>query len=289
MRRATAICTLLVIGVSLAATSPATAQPPQTMTHQGMLRNADGTIVADGEYDIAVELYDSETGGLSYWGEIHLAVPVVNGLFNLILGKMIPLTIDLGRVYWLGVRINGGPELAPRMELTSVPYAFRAAVADTALAHDTTSIVDVHSEDGYQAITGTWTQYGNARVTIEAPGPGYISIASTVAMVIQHFEGYADEVILNHAPNPDGSGASLYTNSYFTVPQHTPDGDLNISSTVRSVHPIVAAGTYTYYLVGRMDVGESSLDRIGFAQMFAEFHHDPTVATRPPAEVMGED
>ncbi len=127
--------TVLALSILLAivATVPVTADAPRTISHQGLLRNADGTLVPDGDYDITFNLYDVDTGGTALWVEAHVEMPVTSGVFNVILGKMTALDMDFDATYWLGLTIEGGEELTPRVELTAAPYTFRAALADSVL------------------------------------------------------------------------------------------------------------------------------------------------------------
>ncbi len=98
--------------------------PPLTLSHQGLLKNAGGSLVADGDYQLTFRLYDVATGGTPLWQETQ-TLPVRDGVFNAVLGKGTPLTLPFDKKYWLGAEV-GGSELTPRTELTAVPYAFRA-------------------------------------------------------------------------------------------------------------------------------------------------------------------
>ena len=47
----------------------ANAQIPETLSYQGVLTDASGTAVTDGNYSLTFNLYESLTGGSSIWGE----------------------------------------------------------------------------------------------------------------------------------------------------------------------------------------------------------------------------
>ncbi|MBN2564653.1 MAG: hypothetical protein JXB46_02975 [Candidatus Eisenbacteria bacterium] len=104
---------------------------PQTMSYQGVLRDGTGNVVPDDSYDLTFKLYDGPTGGTALWTETQ-PVPVEDGIFNVILGHVAQLSLPFDVVYWLGISIEGEPELTPRVELTSAPYALRANYADVA-------------------------------------------------------------------------------------------------------------------------------------------------------------
>lgn len=80
-------------------------------------------------------LYESEEGGAPLWMETQNVQGDETGHYAVRLGatKSEGLTLDLftsGVARWLGVSINGGPE-QPRVLLLSVPYALKAADAQT--------------------------------------------------------------------------------------------------------------------------------------------------------------
>jgi len=55
-------------------------------------------------------------------------VPVVGGIFNVILGRNNPLDdLAFDRPYWLGITVGkGDSELTPRIALSSSPYSLNA-------------------------------------------------------------------------------------------------------------------------------------------------------------------
>lgn len=115
-------------------------QVPQTISYQGVLTDENGTVVADGSYNLSFNLYDALTGGTALWTE-NQSVAVSNGIFNAILGSVNPLTLTFDIQYWLGVSVEGGAELSPRIQLTSSPYSFNAAsISDGSVT--TNKIVD---------------------------------------------------------------------------------------------------------------------------------------------------
>ena len=101
-----------------------------------VLKNFDGSIVDDGDYDIELKLYTETTGGTEIWTEPQ-TITTVGGVFNSYLGatpggladlQILPFDVS----YYVGVSIVGSPEMAPRIELTGMPYAIRATTANYA-------------------------------------------------------------------------------------------------------------------------------------------------------------
>jgi len=146
VRRA-ALCIALVF-VMVAA---GTAEVPRTLSYQGVLRDASGNPVADGDYDVTFSLYLVPGGGAVLWTETQ-SVSAEGGIINATLGETTPLGLAFDATYYLGISVEGEAELTPRTELTSAPYAMRAAVADFAVVGaDTdweTSGDDIYRMDG---------------------------------------------------------------------------------------------------------------------------------------------
>jgi len=105
---------------------------PQTIQYQGKLTDMTGVGEND-SLDMTFHIYDVETGGAALWSEIHASsnkVRVVLGLFDVELGSITPIDLPFDEQYWLEIDVDGNT-LTPRMPLTTSPYAFRAAVADS--------------------------------------------------------------------------------------------------------------------------------------------------------------
>ena len=129
----------------LAVTSGLGAQIPRTISYQGILADSQGNLLPDGVHAITIRFYSTISGGGPLYTETHSAVPVVRGLFNLIIGSSTPIpgTLAFDRAYFLGVSIDGGAELEPRTPITASPYAFYAQTAGQAssLAEGATGVV----------------------------------------------------------------------------------------------------------------------------------------------------
>jgi hypothetical protein len=109
----------------------ASAQTSPTISYQGLLQN--NGVAVNGTDTLTIRLYTSETGGSPIYSESQ-TVGVVNGIFNLAIGAVTPLlpTLDFTKQYYLGVSVDGAPELTPRSTVSFAPYAFRALNADSA-------------------------------------------------------------------------------------------------------------------------------------------------------------
>jgi hypothetical protein len=83
----------------------------------------------NGDVSIIFTIYNASTGGDVLWTETQ-TVTVTDGVFNVLLGSQNPIlanTFD-GNERYLGVKVGGvDPEMTPRKQMVSVPFAYRAA------------------------------------------------------------------------------------------------------------------------------------------------------------------
>ena len=124
---------LTIIAFFSMVVSPCWAEIPHMVNYQGMLTSDAGTPL-DGTYNLSFKIYGSESGNDSLWWEYHSGVTVTDGLFNVILGSTTPIpssTFD-DTMRYFGITVGSDPELSPRIRITSMPYAYRALVADSA-------------------------------------------------------------------------------------------------------------------------------------------------------------
>jgi hypothetical protein len=111
--------------------APAFAASPQKMTYQGVLTDALGAIVPDGNYKITFRIYDDPVlGGVHLlWTEAHDGAPfplvaVDRGGFSVVLGEGVPLTVPFNGPMWLELQVSPDPlPMSPRTPLTPAPYA----------------------------------------------------------------------------------------------------------------------------------------------------------------------
>lgn len=113
-------------------TSSLSSQVPQNLSYQGLLTDTNGEAM-NGNFDLTFKLYTVSAAGTSLWDETQ-TVTVSDGLFNVILGSINPLTLPFDRAYWLGITISGGSELEPRIQLASSAYSLIArSIVDSAV------------------------------------------------------------------------------------------------------------------------------------------------------------
>jgi len=116
---------------------PAALTPvPRVVWFSGSFRPADGQPVAPVE-TVTLAVYADQEGGTPLWQETQNVVVGGDGRYDVLLGSTMAqgLPLDLfasGQPRWLGVRFNrAGESEQPRVHLASVPYALKAADAET--------------------------------------------------------------------------------------------------------------------------------------------------------------
>ncbi len=105
---------------------------PQRINYQGMLTDDVGQPL-DGSFELTFRIFNDSTTGNEQWSETQYDVLVTEGLFNLNLGDSTPIDLTFDESYWLEIIVDGTDTLSPRLKLTSVGYAYRALIADSAI------------------------------------------------------------------------------------------------------------------------------------------------------------
>jgi hypothetical protein len=105
-------------------------QIPPLMNYQGYLTdNANNPI--NGNHKLTFTIYDALTGGNTLWMEEHPSVAITEGVFRVQLGSITPLNLAFDAPYWLSIKVENDPELAPRIVLSSVGYSFNSLKAES--------------------------------------------------------------------------------------------------------------------------------------------------------------
>jgi len=172
--------------IQLHATGIASADTANTINFQARLQNSTSGIVPDGDYNIEFKLYDDPTlsGSHLLWTEDYLnsaghGLQTVNGYFSTALGSVtaFPGTIDWSQKLWLTMNVGGTTtdtvtwdgEMNPRLPLTAVPYAFRAAQAATASKADKLSNVS-NGNTSELVFQGSASGHGDQSFVIQDQG-----------------------------------------------------------------------------------------------------------------------
>ncbi len=118
--------------MTLSIIGSAGADIPHMITYQGRLTQDDGSPLNE-SVSLSFAIYADASGVSQLWTEEYSKMPVVDGLFTVILGSTtaIDATVFDGATRYLGIAVNGvaAGDLVPMM---SVAHSYRSVYADTA-------------------------------------------------------------------------------------------------------------------------------------------------------------
>ncbi len=173
--------TVLLWGPDLAA------QTPRTISFQGVLVDAAGNAVPDGDHQIRIAMYSGPSGGSALFTEQHTAA-LKDGVFSIVIGSVTPIppALQFDTQYYLGIAVDNGAEMSPRTAFTAVPYAMHAMRAETALVAESLApgasgvVGSVNGLDGditLQGAGGTTITKNGSVITITSSGGSVSGIA----------------------------------------------------------------------------------------------------------------
>jgi hypothetical protein len=162
---------VLAVAAAIGIAGSALADVPDVVTFSGVLFGDQQCCGFSYEGPVTVRLFGQAEGGGPLWEETHPDVAVDMGYFAVDLGSVVPLdpaVLNLG--IWLEVELKGEGPLAPRLPLTSVPFALRAGDADRLQGHEAEDFaLSDHEHDGYVQAGATGS------VTADMLAPGAVS------------------------------------------------------------------------------------------------------------------
>ncbi len=121
-----------LFAVHAALVGSAWAGAPPELTEQGRLFDGQG-VPLNASVVVVFSVYASGSGGAPLWSETH-TVAADDGYFSVQLGSVTPFPSSLwdGSPRYVGIKVGADPEMTPRQDVASVPYALVAndAVGD---------------------------------------------------------------------------------------------------------------------------------------------------------------
>jgi len=123
----------LVLGCAITAGA---ATVPHSFNYQGVLRGGSGELLPAGTKNVDFRIYTAANGSSAIWGRNYSILMDTNGLFNVALSdatgslvtdptatNALTSVLAISSSLYLGVKVDGATEIAPRQQLLSVPYA----------------------------------------------------------------------------------------------------------------------------------------------------------------------
>ncbi|MEX2382100.1 MAG: hypothetical protein WD490_06940, partial [Opitutales bacterium] len=171
------LCALALVLFAFAPLAPAAGNPPELLSYQGYLVDADGVPLGTNEagdplpanYDVVFRIYSASSGGTLLWAE-EQTITVDNGYFSVLLGEgavsgsdprpdLSTVFTGVGadeRFVGVSVRFQAGGEFSdilPRLRLLTSPYSFLATQASSLVNPDGQALIT--AEGSTVSIEGT--------------------------------------------------------------------------------------------------------------------------------------
>ena len=209
----------LVMALAMTLTAVISADVPQLINYQGRLTDSSGEPVPDGTSSIHFAFFDDSIRGVLLWEETHPVVPILNGMFSVLLGSNDPIDpgdfISFFDVY-VELTVNGGEPSSPRTRFVSVPNAMVAHRISGDIETDEGSIVLKSSDGDSLIVIGSGDDRANVNLLMFNPQPeppGLLGINMTTSDVSSQFEvGFSREgpdEIASVAVNADATHAGI--------------------------------------------------------------------------------
>lgn len=97
---------------------------PRVISYQGVVSDHNGIPLSDNTYMITASFYEDALGLSKIWQGIY-AIATSKGIFNIMLGSgdaPLPPLKTMNKPIWVGVQVDGSPEMRPLTQLASSPY-----------------------------------------------------------------------------------------------------------------------------------------------------------------------
>ena len=196
MRKFTCFQVLITSLILLVFTISINAEIPTYISYQGRLLDSNGDPMADVEHDIVFNIYVDDVTSTPLWTSGILTGTPTDGLFSIHLGPIPSSVFIEGSQRYLGITIDSDPEMTPRTEITSVPYSYRAQVADT--AEYAVNIPGVSTQPGSMLINN---DIGDSAIVFSSQLADNLS---RIYMIDPGDDGRLLELVGNHLTNEAG-------------------------------------------------------------------------------------
>jgi hypothetical protein len=172
------ILTLTATGLAQTAPTGPSAAVPRVMNLAGVFQPVDGQPLRAVE-TVTVALYTDATGGTPLWQETQSVAVDSKGRYAFLLGAAsaegIPVAVLAAGARWLGTTFDRPGEVeSPRVPLTSVPYALRAADAETLGGHPASAYLLSPSATSGKGGTATTGKGSAATTSADAGTPSAV-------------------------------------------------------------------------------------------------------------------
>src|SRR6185369_14317829 len=129
-------------------------------------------------------IYDDASGGTKLWTETIPNVPVSHGIFGSKLGAINSLaSLSFTQQYWLGITVQGGTEMVPRIELVKSPSALSVAGANNVIPSTGNAGIGTTSPNSKVEVVGAGNTNDTRGLTVRnADGTAALSVLDNGAV-----------------------------------------------------------------------------------------------------------
>lgn len=224
-----------LIVVTIFLTTISMAQTPQAIKYQAVIRDLDGTVLANKNVALRIEILLHSVDGVTVYSELHERTSNAFGLIDLEIGNSNSSNGDFSAIDWANgtyfIKVeldeNGGNNFQPMgvSQLLSVPYALFAQNAANGFSGDYNDLLNKPL-----LFDGTWTSLTGK--------PGFAPVATNGS--------YYD---LSNRPVTDGSETKITEGNYISVTgTGTSENPYKISSTVTHFAGELFGGGIVFYV-----------------------------------------
>ncbi len=257
------------------------------MNYQGLLTDNNNNPVSDSSHNVSFKIYD-ETD-MVRWEELH-TITTINGLFTVQLGSNgSPLTADVFNhaECWLGITVDADPEITPRTQLNTVPYAFMVGSVQSE---------NILNEPGVAAYSGAYYVYladsaytTLCSLTVTCPAEGYVMAIAhgRIATLPQHSMGTDSYAVVGISDNPTYLPGNQDLD--YCIDSAAPSGVYSIPFGMTSMFEVPTSGTYTYYYLAYGYSGSVSVADMQFNLVYFPTAYGAVDPVPPPVKLSDGD
>jgi hypothetical protein len=226
-----------------------TAQVPRLVRFTGTVTGVGGN-APGGVVGVTFSLYAEQTGGAPLWSEVQNVQVDKTGHYTVMLGSTtadgLPLSMfTAAQAQWLGVRVEAQAE-QPRVMLLSVPYALKAADAETFGGKPPSAYVAAPQSD---SSTGTAAALSNgSRPGVNSGHPLFLSGSGTPNYI----------PVWTSASNLASSNLWQASNGWLTWGEQAPIAPLAIVSSAKGGLYVEGVAGNTYSIVEASETDPTS-------------------------------
>lgn len=178
---------------------------PQKVNYQGFLASAPpANTPINATVSMTISLYNVSVAGAPLYTETQ-NVTVSNGLFNVVVGEVTPLTLPFNVPYFIGITIAPGAEMTPRQPLLSAPYALNAKSSEAIVGASGVTMAAQSTDPGHTnaihvpGTIGLGTATPSHKLEVQHGGSTGVAVRSTASFSVVDIDASSGDAALRFA------------------------------------------------------------------------------------------